>query len=476
MKIRYGLVLALALGLGLSGCASGGGSSAGPAAAPTATPGAETLAQGERPRDDDNTRAAQRFLDDADEAESDAAAEALYAQALTAAEAAMAADPTNPRAWRLAAEAAMGAGDYVEADRFLTRAEELRPIYEFETEGMRERAWISLYQEAVPLVNAGEYEQAAEIFEQANAIYDRRPEVMITLGQIYGQLRRHDEALENLARAEEVIESDIVLEMDSATVASWQEQASTIPQTRASILADAGRLEEAADVFRELSMEEPDNLAFKRNLATLLIQMGNETEAFEVYDQLMGMPGLTSNDFYAIGVGYYQGSAYDRAVDAFSGAVERSPNDRDALEMWARSLQIDSAYADVPPVAERWIELDPNNQNAHLILAQALQQSGNSDQAGDVVRRIETLSVTMDNLQLQRYPSGGGQVSGSLTNKTLDPGTSVNIVFTFYDENGTTMGTATQTVNAPAADMSEVFQVEFDAAERVGGYGYQIQM
>lgn len=475
MKIRYGLVLTLALAFGLAGCASGGGSSSGGAAAGPMIPGSETLAQGERPRDDENTRAAQRALEDADNAEDDAAAEAQYSAALQAAEMAIAADSTNPRAWRLAAEASMGLGDFFGADEFLTRAEELRPIYQFETEGMRERAWIALYQEAVPLVNSGDYEAAAEIFEQANAIYDKRPEVMITLGQIYAQLREHDKALENLDRAMEVMESDIVMEMDSATVASWEEQAAGIPLTRAQILADAGRMEEAAAAFRALSAEDPDNLMLKQNLATLLVQMGSQEEAFAVYGELMDMGGLSSNQFYLIGVGYYQGEAYDRAAEAFGAAAEASPMDRDALEMWARSLQIDSAYAAVPPVAERWIALDPNNRNAMLIMAQALQQNGDSQRAGQMVQRIEGLALTMDNLQLQRFPDGGGQVSGSLTNVSREQGSPVNIVVTFYDTDGNELGTANHTMNAPAQGMAQVFQVEFNSTQPVGGYGYVIQ-
>ncbi|MEQ9399399.1 MAG: tetratricopeptide repeat protein [Longimicrobiales bacterium] len=476
MKIRYGLVLTLAVGFGLTGCASGGGSSSGGGTSTAAPmiPGSETLAQGERPRDDDNTRAAQRAIEDADNAASDAAAETLYGQALESAEAAIAADATNPRAWRLAAEASMGLGDFVAADRFLTRAEELRPIYQFETEGMRERAWIGLYQEAVPMVNAGEYEEAAVLFEQANAIYDRRPEVFITLGQIYAQLRRHDEALENLDRAMEVMQSDIVAEMDSATVASWEEQAESIPMTRAQILADAGRMEEAVAAFRALSAEDPDNLMLKRNLATLLVQMDAEAEAFEVYADLMEMDGLTATDYYAIGVGYYQGEAYERAAQAFGAAAEVSVNDRDALEMWARSLQIDSAYTAIPAVAERWMELDPNNQNALLILAQALNQSGDGAAAGALVQRIEAMPVAMDNLQLQRFPDGGGQVSGSVINKTLSQGTPVQIEFTFYSPSGAVVGTQSTTVQAAGADMAQVFQVQFASDQTVGGYGYTL--
>ncbi|MFQ5537512.1 MAG: tetratricopeptide repeat protein [Gemmatimonadota bacterium] len=473
MKIRIGLSLIMALALGAAGCASGG-TSGGASAAPAVVPGAKTLAQGERPRQDNFTRAAQRALDDAEKTEDETQAKALYEQARKAAEEAIAADSTNPLGWRLAAMAALGQEDYEAAGKFFDKAEELRPIYQFEIEPIRERTWIHLYQEAIPLVNSGQYEEAAKIFEKANAIYQARPEVMITLGQIYAQLRQHDKALENLDRAMAIIESDKAAEMDSATVADWKEQAANIPLTRAQILADAGRLEEAAEAFRKLAAEHPDDILIKRNLATILVQLDREDEAFQVYDSLMTMPALSEMDYYAIGVGYYQGEAYDKAAKAFGKAAEVSPMDRDAIEMWTRSLQIDSMYAEIPPAAERWIELDPNNQNAYLILAQAVNQEGDEDRARELVMKIESLDVTMDNLQMQRFPGGGGVVTGSLTNKKLEPGTPIKIDFTFYDTDGNEIGTATHTLTAPEKDMSEVFEVEFSSTQQVGGYKYTV--
>ena len=299
-------------------------------------------------------------------------------------------------------------------------------------------------------------------------------EVMITLGQIYAQLRRHDEALENYDRALAVINSDAVNEMDSATVASWRESAADIPMSRAGILADAGRFEEAVEVFQELVAANPEDVGLKRNLAGILVQVGRNDEAFQVYDELMAQPNLTSADFYSIGVGFYQGSDYARAAQAFAGAAEKSVNDRDAIEMWARSLQIDSLWTDVPEPAERWMELDPNNQNAYLILAQAVNQTGDSQRASELVQAIEAMDVSVNDLQLSRYPDGGAVVNGSLINKNLDPGTMVRLRFTFYDSQGNPIGSQDKEVAVGDAGMAEVFQVDFQSAQRVEGYGYTI--
>lgn len=473
MKIRFGLVLTMALGAGA--CAGGASTGGSPTPGSTSPAGATMLAQGERPRQDDDTRAAQNALEQAVGAEAEAQAETLFLQALTSARAAIAADSTNPLAWRLAGEAAIGAGDFTQADQYLDRAEQLRPIYALETEGIREQAWLDLYQQAAPLVNQGDYEGAAEIFEDANSIYDQRPEVMITLGQIYAQLGEYDRSIENLERAEAIITSDKIEEMDTATARSWREQGADIPLTKATVLAQGGRFEEAVVMFRELVAQDPGNVTLSRNLAAILIQMGNNEEAFQVYDDLLNRPNLTSADLYNIGVGFYQGSDYERAATAFGKAAEASPRDRDAIEMWARSLQIDSAYADVPPVAERWIELDPYNQNAYLILAQAVNQTGDGARASDLVRQIEALEISVNDLQLMQTATGVA-VTGSVTNKTLQPGTNVTFNFTFYDTRGNEVGTASETVSVGTTDSAASFEVDVPNMELVAGYGYTVEV
>jgi tetratricopeptide (TPR) repeat protein len=468
MKIRDGLVLALALGFGLTGCASGGGGSA-PATGPTG--GANLLAQGERPRDTQNTRAAEDHLEAAEAATTPEAARPHYEQALQSAMAAVTEDGTNPLAHRLAAFAALGLEDYAAAGRHFDHAQELRPIYELELAPVREQTYIDLYQASSPYLQSGDFAQAAEFLEGANAIYPDRPEALITLAQIYAQERNHDLAIERIDQAIVFFQSDRVDEVDPETAAAWQEQADAMPLMRAQVLADAGRYEEAIGTYRQISESDPTNISVTQDLAAILMQMGNEAEALEVYESLLTRPSLTPQDYYRIGVGFYQASDYERAASAFGEAAQRSRMDRDAIEMWARSLQLDSAYSAVPPVAERWIELDPASQIAITVLAQAVNATGDAARAGEIIRRVDQLPMTVNDLQMRRF-DGGAQVSGSVSNLTLQQGSSVTLEFTFYGENGQRLGTARQQVAIRAPGMSEVFQVEFTSDQPVGGYGY----
>jgi tetratricopeptide (TPR) repeat protein len=488
MKLRYGLALASALTLSLGACASGGGGGGSSSAAVPAGPGGEVLAQGEDPRDDDFTEMAEDALGDITPEMGDAEARPLYEAAAVAAEQAIQADPTNPKAHYLSAQAQLGLDDYAAAAAALDEAERLRPIYALETERIRENAWIEKYQEAAPLVNAGEYEESIRIFEQANAIYRERPEVMLTLGQVYAQTGQYDEAVENLQAAQEIINSERTEQMDSATAESWRQQGADLPVMIAQTLVQAEQYDEAAVALEGLLAEDPENVAYLRTLGSTLIRMEQPDSAQAVFNRILEIDGLPSSDYYQVGIGLYQAEEYVQAADAFEKAAGASVNDRDALEMWSRSLI--AAYptgedAPEPPAgaleeivstSERWMELDPNNRNAYLILAQTANRLGDEARASDLVGQIEEFQVSMDNLQLQRGSRGGGLVVGAIRNVAGTPGATATIEVTFYDAAGGVLAVEEAMVQLPAVDTTADFRVDLDTDAYIGGYSYEVRL
>lgn len=486
MKLRFGLVLTSAITLGLGACAGGGGASAA-AIAPQVSGGTE-LATGERVRNNDHTRAAQRHLDQAASAGTPDEAMAHYQAAVESALAGIEADPTNPLSHRQAAEAYIGVGDYEAAGAAFDEAERLRPIYTIETERIREETWIERYQAAAPLVNAGQYEAAVEYFEQANAVYKGRPEVMLYLGQIYAQVGEYDKAIENLSGARDMINSEKIEEMDSATAANWREQGAGIPTMIAQSLVNAERYDEAVVALQELIVEEPNNPSYLRTLGTTYVRMGDTEGARGVYEQMMAMEGLESNEYYQVGIGLYQLEDYAGAANAFRTAAEASVNDRDAVEMWARSLQIANPQggdAEETPAetlqemlaaAERWRDLDPNNEFAYLVVAQAANRLGDGQTAGAMIAEIEGLTIKVDQLQLQRYPNGGGVIGGLVRNVSADPGATVTVEVTLYAADGSVIGTESARVQLGAAEEARDFRIDVDSTQYIGGYSYRVVM
>jgi hypothetical protein len=127
----------------------------------------------------------------------------------------------------------------------------------------------------------------------------------------------------------------------------------------------------------------------------------------------------------------------------------------------------------VGPVAERWIELDPSSQIALSVYAQATNNAGDPQRAAEIMRRVEGLIVTVDDLEMRR---GGNSaiVNGSVANRSLNPGDRVTLTFTFYDTSGSALGTATHQATVAAPGEKQTFQVEYEGNQPVGGYSYEV--
>ena len=477
MRFRLGFVLASVLAVTAAGCASAGGGAPG--------------AGGVRPRETAETRAAERAINLAIVAGPEQG-QPQYEEALSAAQAAITADTTNPLAYKLAGQALIGLDRLGEADEMLDEAEELRPAYvQEETEGIREGAWIYQFQRVQPLLDAGDYLGAAEILEGGNSIYLQRPEIMIVLGQIYVQEDQPDRALTYLKQADSLIDARAP-QVDSSLAADWRAAQADLPVQIAEAYIGAERYDEAAAELRSLVAQNPDNFLYASNLASIYVRTNQSDLAAGIYENLLRRTNLTPGDLYNIGGGYYNLQRYPEAADVFERAATASRRDRDAFEMWTRSLQLqhgrDSASATPASLQEligaagRWVELDPNTRTGYVILIQAVNKTGDEDRTVELLDRINAFTVGVTDLQLLRNPNGGATVTGDVENLTEPAGTRVNLVFTFYDRQGNAIGTqATQvTLGAPGPGDNQPgartpIRVAFTADQQVDGYGYQLQ-
>lgn len=484
MKLRLGVFLAAVL-LFVGGCASSGGGGGGGTSLSDLMAAGSDLPQGERPRENTETRSAQRALDAAEEAASEAEADANYQEAVSFAEQAIAADSTNPLPHLQMAQAYLGLEDYAAADEWFNLATELRPVYQIETDRLREQTWIDLYNQAMPLVQAGDYAGAVVLFEGADMLYEARPEAKVTLGQLYVQLGENAKAIPVLREATEMIANADVEAFDSATVASWRETGQQLPLYIAQALIGEQRYDEAITEFRGILADDPNNMTYLSQLASLYSQVEQPDSALAVYEQMRAAGDLGPQELYNIGVGYYQLEDYVGAADAFGEASTVSVNDRDAIEMQARSLRLayppgddapeapEGALEELADAAQRWADLDPASRNAYLILAQTDTRLGRNQEASDLVQLIEELPFLMNNLTLRRS-SSGGTVTGSLMNQNGEAGSTATIRFTFYDRSGGVLGTEEVMVVLPEVDASEFFEVDFASDEEVSGYGYEV--
>jgi tetratricopeptide (TPR) repeat protein len=489
MRPRFRIVLASLLAIVSGACAASSGGAGGGGGGAAAGPSQPALAQGEDPVENGQTREAERQLGLALIAQGDAA-RAAYEAAAASAERAIQTDARNPLPWKQAGQAYAGLRQYAKADSAFDQAEELRPIYKLEIDQLREQAWIGIYQEGAELLNASRYQEVVPIYEQANVIFDQRPEIMALLGQVHLQLGNTDPAITNLRQALAIIQSDRINEMDSATAEYWREQEREIPPVLAQAYIRAERLPEAVAVITPMLDRDPANADFARTLASVYAQMGQQDSVRAVYQRMESAAAgnLSAYDYQVIGLGYYEVEDYAAAANSLESALRIAPKDRDAAEWRARALllqvQEQGASADratlqqLAEAAQLWVDLDPNSQNAYTMLATALNTlSAGGTQDPRVVQAIqaaEGLKVRMDNMQMRRERPGGATVVGDIENVSGTSGQTVTVTFTFYGTNGSAVGTQAAQVTLGPAGQRQPLDVRFDSAEAIDGYSYQV--
>ncbi|HKK93012.1 MAG TPA: tetratricopeptide repeat protein, partial [Longimicrobiales bacterium] len=380
MKVRKGLLFAASLLFIGTGCASGGGGGT-PASGPGPSgpaPASSSAADGERERSDQFTGAAEEYLDDGFAQETignQQAADQAFTEALAQARLAVENDPTNPKAHLLLGQAAVENEEWDLAAEAYAEALELRPAYLEERRAEREQMWIQLYNEGAPLINEGDYQTAIAIFGAADAVYSERPEIKILLGQLLAQEQEFDRAIELQEEARAIIESPRIEEVDSATAASWMEEAEDIDPRVAQWMLLSERYVDAIPVLESLVADHPSNLQYVFSLAGAFGQTEQADEAVALYEEVATRSGLSPNDFVRIGLGLYGLDEFLTAADVFSQAIELSRYSRDAYEFGAISLlqieQQDSVGLDEEELdqllefAEGWVRLDPNSTQAH---------------------------------------------------------------------------------------------------------------
>lgn len=446
----------------------------------------KNLAQGAKEKDIKQTKEAKKLLEKATAAGTPEAAAPFYQAALDSAKSAIALDDNNPLPHRQAGEALLGLGRVKEAASELDKAETLRPIYTLQTGGLREKAWIDQYQLAQPMLSGGNYDSAAVILESANAIYRERPEIMIVLGQIYAQGKDPMKSIPYLQAADSLIKSRIA-EVDSSMAKSWKEQQADLPVTMAQAYITAKEYDKASATLRGLVEANPSNLMYARSLANVYGQSNKPDSAAAVYVRLLGRSDLTPNDLFQVGIGLYSIDKFQDAAQAFRKETQVASKDRDAFEMWARSLQLaqnrDSTLAtpanltELQTAAEGWVALDPSSRVGMLILAQTTNKQKNEARTNELVQKMDALPVGLTNLQLRRNSTGGGaSLSGEIENYKATQGNPVTLDFTFFDRAGNALGTQTTRVPAAAKDGKIPFNVDFKSDKEVDGYTYTLTL
>lgn len=497
MNRGKGIILALALAA-LTGCASSGGAAA----------GGEELGGAGRPSDNNFTRSATIHLAQATGFEGEQARE-HYQAALNDALQSISVEPTNAKGYLVAGQAAVGLGNWVQADTMLDRAVELFPGYADEIRAEREQGWVTAYNLAIEQVNADNIEAARDLFAAADRLYQERPEARMNLGWAHMRLGNTEGAIEAYRGALDILYGPPPEGLDEEQIAAWARDRRTASFNLAQLLAQSGQPGEAADVlgtFLERNGETLDaatQLQAMTAQANFLAQAGRTEEAEALMASIRQRSDLTSADYFQIGIGLFNTADYREAAEAFAKAAELNPYSRDALLNLVQSLYSEALELEKEPqsaerdarlreihtgileAAEQVRTFDPLNRNLLSFMLRAnrslMDLSNRADaeryrQASqDIFREYQSQTYEVSDISLSLQGGDAAVVSGTVTNISGTAGSQVRLRFTAVNKAGAAIDSEVITVTLPAVDEAVEFRTELDlSAGDFAGWKYEL--
>lgn len=335
-------------------------------------------------------------------------------EALTQAQAAVAADPANPQHYYLLGQIHVAAGNFAEADAAFERAVDLCPAFAAEVDPERQRGWKVAFDRGLEAYEAGDTAAAVALWEAANLLYTGAPDAYYNLGVVYTQ---------------------------------------------------RGQLDRAAVAYREA--------------LGILDRMPADTVAAEIQARAETRQNTLAG-LLSIGAQLFQQEQYAESAELFDYLTGVQPNNRDAWYNYALALFKLERWANLVPVAERLVELDPLNENARIILFNAYKGMAEAsegareeefrNQALRTLEQIEALPVYLEEVRFEAPPEATPVIAGQVVGNAATPGQQVVLDFTFYGPDGVA-GTQTVTVAAPAKGEAAAFQAPLPAGI-ISSYSY----
>ncbi|MEO2158192.1 MAG: tetratricopeptide repeat protein [bacterium] len=388
----------------------------------------------------------------------------------------------NPLAYQQKAQIHLIIGEFAEATAAFDRAEELYPEYfsdagmgTFTTGELRISGWSMAYQRADSYRQENEFDSAVEYYNIANELYPRRPEAFMNKAVSLQNAGDIDGSIQAWYDAIEVMENPEFTPEDPEDVAQWE---SYLPMSR----GNAGNLlsnipersEEAIAVLQVVVDEDPSNSSAQGTLAMLLSQSGAGEDAMAIFDDILASDEGDWTQYYNAGLSLYRAEDWARCALAFGKVLERAPKHRDAMDYRVWALRNAGQYAEQIEVSAALIELDPNNR---LILQhhyQALSAEGaGQEELQPTLDRLLGLQFDLEGLTLAAAQEGGS-VSGYFINKAMDPGATIKLAFTYYDDIGQAIGTTDVEIEVPDLDGETTLNISFDTDIPVVGYSYEV--
>ena len=147
-----------------------------------------------------------------------------------------------------------------------------------------------------------------------------------------------------------------------------------------------GRYQEAAEQFRQVVELTPDNASAWTSLGTTYLYMGRYTDAEAAYRRSLAL-ATTFNAYQALGMAYYRMRRFDDAITVLEQARRlsdqyRGPGSLARVYYWqGRKAEARALFGVAIEGLEQALQVNPNDVNAHLLLAEFQAKLGHQTEA-----------------------------------------------------------------------------------------------
>lgn len=467
---------------------------------PGMAPAQETVCPQQKPQEGPLSRRAEEYIERAGKEKSSDAQRGYFDYALDLLKQGIEKEPDNPLHYLIAGQVSLQVDDYVGADTLWDRAECLWQPYAETIEGLRYVAWGSAFRGAEELSSSGDTLAAMQAYRNAYAIYDLEPHPVFRFASLCvtrTQLAESDSVQQgSLEQAIWGFREAVAASRRSGTLneEDRREFTETATANLAQLLAYQDRWLDAVEVYEDYLAEYPEDAAPRLKIASFLTMRLNElrdslqqvpaepgdlaaridslgARVAQVYNGLLAMEGvdLEADEYHEMGIGLYRLNQYDQAAIAFNKTLERQPYRPLSLILLAHSLYAVERYDSLVTVVKLLVDRYPYDIDNLTLLAQAYRRTQRPELALEALERREALPFQLAEIQLE-----GGAASGRLENIKLEPGTLIEIEFTFYDDAGSVIGTAGHSLAAPPQGETAAFRVSPEAGAEASGFIYRI--
>lgn len=294
--------------------------------------------------------------------------------------------------------------------------------------------WGPMVNDGVRLLAEGDIEGAEDKLSTAVEIRPDGKEGRLGMGAVHQAKREYDLAIEQYQKA---------LEIDPVYKQALIRLGQTY-QFKAEEAAEAGNMAQAeqiaaqaAKVYSDYLVENPEDLEVKIQLAGLHATLGNMESAEPIIREIMDSDSVDVEVFTDFGFRLANAQQLELADELLSSAVAKSDSmSAEALQYLAfvkiRQEDLEGARA----VLTKQLELEPDNPEAWEYLGYVRRDLGDTEGAQEAFGKAEQIPLQLEGLRMSQNNDRTWNVQATFSNRTEEPVQNLKVKFVLVSGDG----------------------------------------